>query len=305
MRWALKLVAMFWPPPGHWWLWLVGPLVVVLVYVLTGRPDRRLAAEIERWRVQRARDARQVKREGSAYRSGREVAVDPDAGPRRVTSLPGPLARVLSATGGGERVAVFELVPKLAYLAFMGADLAQGSNHVTLLAKLDEPGPTLTVRPFLPIMDGAPVPNTGVQFTKDAEFMEHFLVEPSLEGRRGPRTAASLLSNLEPPIDKAKEKAIRKWLSPPLREALLDFPDGWLRVDGNDKAMAFTLYGPADAAKVDELVAAADVVFAEYGAGGGPSLLPDEAGEDASAPAPPPKAKPAGKKGASASQAKA
>ena len=244
-----------------WWLSIVGPLVAVLVYVLTGRPDRRREREIDRWR----RAA---------------------ANPRRVTSLPGPLARVLETTGGGSQIASFELATKLAYLAVMGADPTQGSDHATVLGKLDEPGPTFTVRP-LPILEGERIPNTGVQFKKDPEFMERFLVETTLD------------DGLPAPIEEAQAKRIRQWLSPPLREALLDFPDGWLRVDGQGKAMAFTLYGPAEADRIESLVVAADIVFAEHGAGGGPSLLPDDeeevpddARKAASAPkAPPPKKK--------------
>src|SRR5262245_58833034 len=117
------------------WLWFVGPLVAALVYVLTGRRDERRESALSRWR----------KAAGT---------------PRRVTSLPGPLARVLEATGGGTSFGYYELASKLAYLAVMGADVMQGSDHATVVAKLDEPGPTFTVRP-LPIVEGERVPNTG------------------------------------------------------------------------------------------------------------------------------------------------
>lgn len=40
-------------------------------------------------------------------------------------------------------------------------------------------------------------------------------------------------------------KQIRSWLSRPIREALLDFPDVWLSVQG--KTMALTLYGAVSA----------------------------------------------------------
>jgi hypothetical protein len=236
-----------------WWLSFVGPLVAVLVYVLTGRPDGRRERQVEGWRKAAAN-------------------------PRRVTSLPGPLARVLEYTGGGEPVAYFELATKLAYLAVMSADATQGSDQVTVIAKLDDSGPSFTARP-LPIEEGVRVPNTGVEFKKDPELMANFLVEGTL-GDRAPA-----------PVTDAEAKRIRQWLSPPLREALLDFPDGWLRVDGKVKAMAFTAYGPPDAQRIEALVAAADIVFAEHGAGGGPSLLPgDDAAESAPA-APPPEQK--------------
>jgi hypothetical protein len=245
--------------------------VAAVVYVLTGRRDERREGAIARWR----------KAAGN---------------PRRVTSLPGPLARVLATTGGGIPVGYFEIASKLAYLAVMGADAMQGSDHATVVAKLDEPGPTFTVRP-LPIIEGERVPNTGIQFKKDAEFMGRFLVEATLDD--GPVAA----------VREADEKAIRKWLSPPLREALLDFPDGWLRVDGRAKAMAFTLYGPADVERFEELIAAADIVFAEYGAEGGPSLLPEDApaerGEPGAKPKAPAAKPPPKKKAASGAKASA
>jgi hypothetical protein len=256
------------------WLWFVGPLVMGLVYVLTGWRDRRREVEIERWQQQMV--LRPVPhQEGGARSRGSKP------GPRRVANMPGPLTRMLASAGGGVRIDTFELVPKLAYLAVVGADLMQGSDHQTVVTKLDEPSPTFTARP-LPIVEGERVPNTGVEFKKDPDFMALFLVERSLE------ESAPLAATGE-----ANDKAIRKWLSPPLREALLDFPDGWLRVDGKAKTMAFTLYGPADAERMKELVVAADVVFAEYGAGGGPSLLGEEEDgeEEAEAPAPPLKIK--------------
>lgn len=235
-----------------WWLWLAGPIVVLVIFLLTGRPDGRRGAEVERWR----------KEAGN---------------PRRVTSMPGPLTRILETTGGGKALGYYELVAKLAYLTILGADALQGSDHVTVVARLDEGGPTFTARP-LPIIEGERMANTGVQFKKDPDFMAAFLVEPTLED--GPPVTPS-----EPVA-----KAVRKWLSPPLREALLDLPDLWLRVDGKAKVMALTLYGPIDADRASALIAAADIVFAEYGADGGPSLFPEDEGE-APAKAPPPKKK--------------
>ncbi len=211
-----------------------------------------------------------VKRDpSSVYRGGKDTSA-PGPGPRRVTSMPGVLSRMLQTTGGGsagQLIDRFQLVPKLAYLAVMGADGLQGSEHQTVVAKLDEPGPTFTVRP-LPIVEGERVPNTGVQFKKDPEFMALFLVERGLD------------TNPPVPADEALDKDIRKWLSPPLREALLELPDAWLRVDGKAKAMAFTVYGFAHTERIEELLAAADIVFAEYGAGGGPSLLGDDDEEE-------------------------
>ena len=265
------------------WLWFVGPLVMGLIYVLTGRRDRRRDVEIERWQQQmppRTPEGDRGYREGKPG-TQRAVPGKPGAGagPRRVTAMPGPLTRMLETAGGGVRVDTFELAPKLAYLAVVGADLMQGSDHQTVVAKLDEPGPTFTARP-LPIIEGERMANNGVEFKKDPDFMALFLVERGLDERAPIPVAGD-----------ADDKAIRKWLSPPLREALLDLPDGWLRVDGKAKTMAYTLYGPADAERMKELVVAADVVFAEYGAGGGPSLLGEEDEEKPETAAPPQKTK--------------
>jgi hypothetical protein len=272
-----------------WWLSFVGPLLAALVYALTGhawRPDRRRAREIERWCVLRSTGRRrEITQDATAYRGGKEVIVsevDPGRAPRRVTSLPGTLARALQTTGGGERIAIFELCPKLAYLAVMGPDLTQGSDHVTILAKLDEAGPTLTVRP-LPIEEGSRIPNTGVRFEKDPELTASILIEPAVDGSPAVVTAAVT-------------KAIRKWLSPPLREAILELPDAWLRVDGKARTMAYTLYGPTDAHRIQDLIAAADIVFAEYGAAGGPSLLGEDADEAPAEEAAPQEAAPPRKK---------
>ncbi len=73
-------------------------------------------------------------------------------------------------------------------------------------------------------------------------------------------------------------KAIGRWLSKPIRDALLDFPDAWLFVQ--DRAMALAVYGPVDADRMEELVIAADAIFAEHGNEGAPSLLFDGSGDD-------------------------
>jgi hypothetical protein len=205
----------------------------------------------------------------------------PGRGVKRVDGLPSALMRMVDAAGGGQAVAYFELVPKIAYLALMGSDSLNGSDHHTVVGKLEDPAPTLTARP-LPILEGERIPNTGVIFKKDDDMTELFLVERMVEGKP------------EAPASDALDKAIRKWLSPPVRAALKDFPDGWLRADG--RAMSLTLYGPTDPDKLNELITTADVVFAEYGADGGPSLFGDDE-EEESAPPPAPAKKDAPKKG--------
>ena len=244
------------------WIWIIGPVVVALVFVLTDKRDKRRDAEIERWRA----------RMGS---------------PKSVNTLGGPFMRMILAAGAGQRIGYYELVPKLAYLALLGGDAVAGSDHHTMVGKLDESAPSFTVRP-LPILDGQLEVNTGVQFKKDAEFMETFSVDRVLEGSESVPKA---------PND-ALDKQIRQWLSPPVRQALLELPDAWLRVDG--KMMALTIYGAADADKLNDLLTAADTIFAEYGAEGGPSLFGDD--EDEAAPAPPPKRQGERNKKASASK---
>ena len=120
-------------------------MAAALVYVLTGWRDRRREAEIDRWEVM------------MGERAGRA------AGVKRVESLPGPLMRMVDAAGGGQPLAYIELVPKIAYLAFMGSDSLNGSDHQTVVAKLEDPAPTVTAHP-LPIIEGQREANTGVLF---------------------------------------------------------------------------------------------------------------------------------------------
>jgi hypothetical protein len=128
-----------------------------------------------------------------------------------------------------------------------------GSEYQAVLAKLDRPAPAFTVRP-LPILEGKRLPNTGVQFKKDPSFMGLFLVES------------------------ADAKRIGKWLPRPLRDALRELPDAWLRVQG--RAMAVVVYGPADAGRMFDLITLADTIFAEHGGESGPSLFFDEDDEE-------------------------
>lgn len=274
------------------WMWGVGPALVALIFLLTSFRDKRRAAAVERWRANM----------GPRGKATKKVAAPP----------PG-LYRMDVVAGGGQSLAHFELVPKLAYLSIMAADATTGSDHQTVVAKLDDPSyagppreggyrdaeseeripyklPSFTVRP-LPIVEGVRVANTGVEFKKDPDFMALFLVEPGVEG--GPPNRGT---------EQEIAKAIKRWLSPPIREAMLELPEVWLRVEG--KAMGVTVYGPADEQKLNELVICADVIFAEHGAEGGPSLLGDDPADEPEAPPPPKKAKKSSdaKKSASAKQ---
>ncbi|WP_437734328.1 hypothetical protein [Sorangium sp. So ce1335] len=235
------------------WLWYVGPLALLVVWYLTGlrgRHESRRGAELVRWRALMTPQA--SSRRPAAQGGGRKTTAEV-AGPRPVRSMPSSFERMLQETGGGTVIARYELVPKLAHVAVVGPDAKNGSEYQVVVAKLAKPAPRLTVCP-LPILDGRRVPNTGIQFKKDPEFMEQFLVEG------------------------AEAKAIGRWLSKRVRDALHDFPDAWLFVQ--DRVMALAAYGPVDAERMEELVIAADAIFAEHGSDGAPSLLFDDDSDD-------------------------
>jgi hypothetical protein len=204
-----------------WWLWILGPVVVAVIYFLTAGVDKRRLRELELWRAS-----------WGPTRAGKPI------GARRV-GLPTDLGAMLEQVGGGQPLGVFELVAKEAYLAVYAPTPMTDVEHQTVFLRLDAPVPALTARP-LPIVDGARMPNTGIVFAKDADFSAAYLVEG---------------------ID---AKGVKKWLSPPLREQLCELPDLWIRAQSRTAAVTF--YGAADADRLDDLVAAADVVFAEYGA---------------------------------------
>lgn len=236
------------------WLWYVGPIAVLVVWFLTGlrtRHEARRDRELERWRALMLPEATQ---RPSGKRGDGRKAADEDAGPRLVRALPSSLRQMLEVTGGGEVLARYELVRKLAYVVIVGPNAKNGSEYQVVLVKLPEPGPELTVCP-LPILDGQPVPNNGVQFKKDPDFMAQFVVE-------GPNA-----------------KAIGRWLSRPVRDVLRDFPDAWLFV--RDRVMALAAYGPVDADRLYDLVAIADAILAERGGEDAPPLLfVDESGDE-------------------------
>jgi hypothetical protein len=229
-----------------WWLSIVGPIALALIYVATAHTDKRRAAEAEKWRVR--------------------------ADAKRVNRAPPELQKMFKDAGAGAPVGIFEIIPKLAYLGVFDADLSGGSDHQTVVAKVERVEPAggkkasravaLTAQP-IPVVDGARVENKGIPFPKHTEFTDSFVVEGD------------------------PEDLARAWLSSEVREALLDRPDAWLRV--SDCAMALTLYGPADADLLDDLLFTADAIFAERGAEGAPSLLLDE---EEPPPAPSPKGKP-------------
>jgi hypothetical protein len=235
------------PPRSSLWLWVAGPLMMIAIYALvmrsSGAERKKRLREADIWRASLADPG--AKKDGPKGKQSN--------GPPRVASVPSGLRGALVDVGGGDQVVHYELVSDLAYLSFMEANATAGSDYQTISAKLEVAGPAMVVRP-LPIIDGARSQNTGVQFKKDPELMEKFLVEGE------------------------DAKAIGKWLSAPIRRALCEVPWAWLRVQG--KTMTVTGFGTLEAAKLDALVELADAVFAEHGAEGGPSLFGDEPAND-------------------------
>ena len=287
-----------------WWMWILGPFLVALIWLTTGWRDRRREGEVERWR--RTMGAKRVVgKEAAGYRTTKQiVTTKAGAGPKIVNALPGPLQRVIDAAGGGDALGHYELVPKIAFLSAMSANAMAGSDLQTVTGKLEESAPAFLARP-LPMIEGQRAPNTGIEFKKDPEFTELFQVDALPTVGAAPRPDAKAPKEAQPVLTDAEAaKKIRSWLSRPVREALRDLPDAWLYVQG--RAMALVLYGPADASKLNELVTVADVIFAEYGDDGGPSLFDDDEEEESveAAPAPPPPAPKKAKSAAKSASAK-
>lgn len=280
-----------------WWMWILGPFLVALIWLTTGWRDRRREGEVERWR--RTMGAKRVvNKEAASYRTTKPiVTTNAGPGPKVVNALPGPLQRVIDAAGGGDALGHYELVPKIAFLSAMSANAMTGSDLQAVTGKLEENAPAFIVHP-LPMIEGQRAANTGIEFKKDPEFTELFQVDALPTAATPARADVKAPKEAQPVITDAETaKKIRSWLSRPVREALRDLPDAWLHVQG--RAMALVLYGPADASKLNELVTVADVIFAEYGDDGGPSLFDEEDEEESieAAPPPPPpkKSKPAAK----------
>jgi hypothetical protein len=208
------------------------------------------------------------KRDGARARMAEiwRASWGPDNGPgaKRV-ALPADFALLLDNVGGGMPIGVFELVPKEAWLGVYKPALLGGNDHITVFMRLYEPGPPMRVAP-LPFTDEGRVPNLGIRFTKDPEFTARFQVEGT------------------------RDRDIKQWLSPPVREELLELEDAFLEVDG--KRAALSLYTRLDEDALDDLVAAADVIFAEYGASDASLLGNDLPSYRTPAPKPPKAGKP-------------
>lgn len=231
-----------------WWLWIVGPIMAGLIFVLTGKVDQRVMQEIEAWQEQLGARRAKLQKKAKAAGEGKKKKAK-DTRPKPVGTLSREFAGVIEEIGEGRVVGQYELAPKVAYARFVMGDAEGSSDHQSILVRLAEPGPTFTARP-LPLLDEkTPVPNTGIEFRKDPEFFSAYLVE----------------------ADATLAKAIGKWLSRDLRELLRDNGEVWLCVRG--KAMALTVYGSIREEKITGLVELAEVFVAEHGADDGPSLF--------------------------------
>ncbi len=208
------------------WLWFVAPMTVALVALLISLSLTREEKQL------REALRRWLAELAGPLRSGKKTRS------RGVKRLHPTFANMLDLGGGGARIGDAVLLPKQAYLAARGASSSSGAQHVTVVAKLARRAPDLVARP-LPIYDGAPAENTGIRFSKDPAFMDEFVVEGE------------------------QAKAIGKWLSGDIRDALMDMPDVWLRTQGSYATI--TLYGNASADDIDELVSVADSIYAEHG----------------------------------------
>ncbi|EYF05537.1 hypothetical protein [Chondromyces apiculatus] len=221
------------------WLWYVAPIVVIVLYFLTGLPGRH----------ERRRD-REVARFRELMRPEEPGEID---GPQPTRQIPAELSRLLEGLGGGPMLSAFELHHKLAYVAIMGPDFHNSSEYQVVLARLDRKAPSFRVSP-LALIDGQRVPNTGIKLKKDASFTDSFQ------------------------IDGTEAKRVSKWLTSRVRDSLRDLPYAWLVVD--QTTMALAIHGPVDADRLYALITAADSIFAEHGAEGGPSLFFDDDDDD-------------------------
>jgi len=237
--------------------------IALLAYVTSG-PNARARKELEAVRTLPTRvEVAQVD-EPHPYRSD-YIAAQKAGAPkllRPVSHLPPELAALLPAVGEGRPVGYYQLKKNIAYLAVVEADAYNVSDFTTILMSLEDVAPRFVVRP-LPIVEGKRVRNTGVKFKDDPDFTDEYLVEAS------PSAGA-----------KADPNAIREFLTSDARDALYELPKVWLVVEKS--AMALSVYGAFDADAADKMLEVADVLFAEYGAEGGPSLLEPDGAVDTS-----------------------
>src|SRR5262245_10718358 len=190
------------------WLWFAGPFVVMLIYLSMSVWPTEEEKRIHRELL------RWLDEYLGPLRVGKKVKS------RRVRNLPRELAPLVEEAGGGVRVSDVVLVPGCAYLAARAANGLTSTNQFTIVCTLDKVAPQFTCRP-LPVVEGRATENRGILFPDDSAFSSAFIV------------------------DGAQSKVITKWLSTPVREALLELPEAFLRAQG--QTMALTVYGSIDA----------------------------------------------------------
>jgi hypothetical protein len=256
------LWAVYQPDIGQRVLWVSAPLGALLAWAVSSTDDRRLAAEMEAWRkasgkrkprvvfesyrnpaVVRPTDRRDLARKQLEGGAGQASSA---ARGKQVVAPPWELSSMVRLAGAGRQVGVYQLLPKLAYVVAVEADALATSDFVAVVARLEAKHPELVVRPRA--VEERPTART-VQL-KDARFNDRFFVESPAP------------------------KAAKELLSEGVRETLRDLEVGWFFVRGD--AMALVRYGRIGAEDVRALVDAADEIFAEIGAEGGPSLLGDD-----------------------------
>lgn len=238
--------------PFAWWV-TVAPFDKWLYVMLVGLP----AATLVIYHLTRSTDEA-VREDRALGRFSRRFGL------AVVRSLPGELARAIAEVTDGDLQRHFVFHKGVAYLSVARSNAVEASDSLHFVMKLEEPGPTMTVRP-VPVVDGKKErPKGAIVFQKDPEFTEEFVVE-------GPQP-----------------KAIGRFLAQHLRDLLLDLPQSFLRVQG--KTLVFSVFGRLDADEIERVAVAADELFVEYGAKGGRPLLP-EPDDDADLDEPPPEPK--------------
>ncbi|MCC6522360.1 MAG: RDD family protein [Polyangiaceae bacterium] len=282
-KWVGDLVA-----GRAFFVWYVAPFVFVGLFLLTSAAlsarGRKRLKELERWLADFLGPLRLREPDEGPYRSTAGEGGGARLQSRRVRQLPEVFRPLEERVGNGRRLADIVLVPKQAYLAVRGASVTSSHDHQTVFLRLADMAPSFTLRP-VPIVDGKPqlpgrvgwhvgpflfslsaalfgfiaviwrIPKATPQtwFQDDPDFADRYFVED---------------------FDRRQDReAIEAWLTPELREALCDLPGVWLQSSG--KALAVTLYGDADASRLDELVGVADAFAAEHGAGED-ALFPEE-----------------------------
>jgi hypothetical protein len=227
---------------------VAGPLAAWIVWRATepsGKAGDRVIEAFRNFEIPEDPD-----QEGEGYRATKLKPRSRVVALKTVVAAPFDLAVVLDRLGAGAPRSVLELHPKIAYAAFIDANELSLSDRFTVLLRLEEAAPTLSVRPLVAT---EPSPKDVVVFKKDPEFSARMQVLG------------------------ADAKAVRTFLSAVVRDAILDSPDVWIEAQG--KALAVSAFGPFDLGRCRRVVELADVLFAEYGADGGPSLL-EPSGEE-------------------------